>query len=210
MSDISHLTNLRDRIAEKFDLSEIKELCFEMGVSYDDLTGETKTVKIQSLLEYSERRGKKKFLLERLHQHRPTIDWNAIEGINVNDDTDESPYRGLEYFDVADAENFFGRDNFVADIIDKLHKKNLLFLVGASGCGKSSIARAGVIATLQQRKPLAQGHLLQNSKDWRYVIMTPDRPLHNLAATLTSDAESVRAAITLMNDMRTDAHSLDL
>ncbi|MGH2728854.1 MAG: protein kinase domain-containing protein, partial [Actinomycetota bacterium] len=56
------------------------------------------------------------------------------------------PYRGLLAYEPSDEELFFGRDQVVETIINRLSVGSFLGIVGASGSGKSSIVRAGVMA----------------------------------------------------------------
>ena len=56
---------------------------------------------------------------------------------------DLCPYRGLEFFDEAHAEYFFGREDLTDQLIEKLRLGNFAAVVGASGSGKSSLVRAG-------------------------------------------------------------------
>ncbi len=58
------------------------------------------------------------------------------------------PYKGLARFDVVDAAYFHGRDRLVAELVARLVGAPLLALVGASGSGKSSVARAGLLPAL--------------------------------------------------------------
>jgi WD40 repeat protein len=58
------------------------------------------------------------------------------------------PYRGLVPYDVADADGFFGREAEIGECLRLLASINTLAVVGASGSGKSSLARAGVAAAL--------------------------------------------------------------
>ena len=58
------------------------------------------------------------------------------------------PYRGLLPYDAEDADSFFGRETDVAACLRKLRDTGLLAVVGPSGVGKSSLIRAGVVATL--------------------------------------------------------------
>lgn len=67
------------------------------------------------------------------------------------------PYRGLEAFDVADSRYFLGREALVEWLISDLRRmpgtdrqNRFLAIVGASGSGKSSLARAGLLAQLGQ------------------------------------------------------------
>ncbi len=60
------------------------------------------------------------------------------------------PYRGLLPYEAEDAESFFGRDTDVAACLEKLRQEGVLVVVGPSGTGKSSLVRAGVIASLER------------------------------------------------------------
>src|SRR5262245_41356041 len=64
------------------------------------------------------------------------------------------PYKGLNYFDEADAELFVGRETLTNKLVERvlslasrssLNPERFLAVVGASGSGKSSLARAGLI-----------------------------------------------------------------
>ena len=62
---------------------------------------------------------------------------------------DDCPYRGLLAFDVVDGDIFYGRERAVADALTRLDQTGSLVLVGPSGSGKSSVLRAGVVASLR-------------------------------------------------------------
>ena len=61
----------------------------------------------------------------------------------------ECPYRGLLAFEPEDRAFFFGRESVVLELIDRLAPGRLLAVVGASGSGKSSVLRAGVVAAVR-------------------------------------------------------------
>ncbi|MGV7167595.1 nSTAND1 domain-containing NTPase [Xanthomonas citri] len=66
-----------------------------------------------------------------------------------------NPYMGLQAFDPAHADVFFGRSHAIAQVLGalraQLHSQRGLVLVsGASGCGKTSLLRAGVVPLLCQ------------------------------------------------------------
>jgi len=65
------------------------------------------------------------------------------------------PYKGLHYFDnkPEDALFFKGRDKLIAELLTKVKTKPFLAVLGASGNGKSSVVRAGVLYQLQQTEP---------------------------------------------------------
>jgi WD40 repeat protein/DNA-binding SARP family transcriptional activator/KaiC/GvpD/RAD55 family RecA-like ATPase len=87
------------------------------------------------------------------------------------------PYKGLARFDRADAEFFHGRDRLVAELVARLVDSSLLAVVGASGSGKSSVVRAGLLAALQ-------AGALPGSGTWRQVVLTPATAPASLADPL--------------------------
>jgi WD40 repeat protein/Flp pilus assembly protein TadD len=97
----------------------------------------------------------------------------------------ECPYRGLQYFDVAHAAYFHGRQKLTERLIGKLRPdrqnraaSRFLAIVGASGSGKSSLARAGIVASLQRGA-------IEGSAEWPVVICRPGSdPCVNLAIEL--------------------------
>lgn len=115
--------------------------------------------------------------------------------------TGESPYMGLRYFDTSDAELFYGRETLTNELLTRVQKESFLAIVGASGSGKSSVARAGLIPAWKK----------ENAGRGAIHIVTPTaRPLESLAASLTRESESVTATSTLMDDMQKDVRSLRL
>ncbi|WP_344883078.1 PQQ-binding-like beta-propeller repeat protein [Allokutzneria multivorans] len=82
------------------------------------------------------------------------------------EDGQDSPYRGLAAFREQDAELFFGREELVADLVDRLARDRFLVVAGASGAGKSSLLRAGVA-----HRVAVDG--LAGQPDWRAVVFAP-------------------------------------
>ena len=94
--------------------------------------------------------------------------------------TDNSnPYVGLRPFEIDESILFFGRKEQIMELLQQLHHHHFVAVVGSSGCGKSSLLRAGVIPALKA------GYLLKESDQWRIAIMRPGQnPLYNLVGTL--------------------------
>jgi hypothetical protein len=59
---------------------------------------------------------------------------------------DEPPYVGLRSYQVADAGRFFGREAMVASLLELVAERPFVGVFGASGSGKSSLLRAGLVA----------------------------------------------------------------
>lgn len=90
----------------------------------------------------------------------------------------DGPYPGLRPFEPHEWSIFFGREVMTADVIAKLGHQNLIIVHGASGCGKSSLVRAGVLPLLQSDHDL-------NRRDFRYAVIRPSQgPMDALAAVL--------------------------
>ncbi|MEO1446996.1 MAG: ATP-binding protein, partial [Cyanobacteria bacterium J06635_11] len=65
---------------------------------------------------------------------------------------ENNPYRGLESFDQADHELFFGREREIEQLMARLATPHPLTVVlGASGTGKSSLVKAGLLPRLAQQ-----------------------------------------------------------
>ncbi|GAB3999987.1 hypothetical protein GCM10029992_30470 [Glycomyces albus] len=112
------------------------------------------------------------------------------------DPLDEPPYRGLWPFQADQSEVFYGRSRLTAELTAHLEAcladTGMTLVTGASGAGKSSLIRAGLIPAI------AGGRLpVEGSADWPVAIVTPGpRPLEALAQRLSqlsgTDAGSIR------------------
>jgi WD40 repeat protein len=69
------------------------------------------------------------------------------------DDRERCPYVGLQPFEEADREFFFGRERDQQIIIANLLASPLTILYGSSGVGKSSVLMAGVVPQLRRERP---------------------------------------------------------
>ena len=85
------------------------------------------------------------------------------------------PYRGLLHFREEDAPFFFGREAAIDKLMDAVQRQPFVAVVGASGSGKSSVVRAGLVPRLRSDRRTA----------WETVILVPtDQPLKALARAL--------------------------
>ncbi len=90
-----------------------------------------------------------------------------------------NPYKGLRPFAEGDASDFFGRDELVARLIDRLRSgERFLALVGPSGSGKSSVVAAGMV-------PLIRAGVIAGSQHWAVVSVIPgSHPSQEVEAAL--------------------------
>ena len=85
------------------------------------------------------------------------------------------PYRGLLYFREEDAPFFFGRAEAITQLVRAVEQYSLVAVVGASGSGKSSVVRAGLVPELRKSR----------ERIWEVATIVPtDRPVQALAAVL--------------------------
>jgi energy-coupling factor transporter ATP-binding protein EcfA2 len=113
------------------------------------------------------------------------------------------PYRSLAYFDCNDEDPkyFHGRDALTDELLEKVRTGNFVPVLGASGSGKSSVVRAGLLHQLKS------GKILAGSDEWPiYIVDYPDEhPLDSLAMAFVPThlshfdrAESLRKAEDLI------------
>jgi WD40 repeat protein len=131
--------------------------------------------------------------IRRIRRYLEVIEQRAPAGLPGNEGSsqrgpawaDGCPYRGLAPFGEADAEVYYGREQLTTELAVKVARQmalgGLVVVTGASGAGKSSLLRAGLLPAL------AQGTQVQGSQDWPRLVITPAvDPLTELAAHLAA------------------------
>lgn len=115
-----------------------------------------------------------------------------------------TPYKGLEAFQPQDAEFFFGREELVDDLAERLAKSSFLAVVGPSGSGKSSVVRAGLVPAIW-----SGAHGLAKNRDWKVVLMTPGaHPLEELAVRVATERGVSPGSV--LEDLRNEPHNFCL
>ncbi|MFX0197020.1 MAG: TIR domain-containing protein [Candidatus Hodarchaeota archaeon] len=124
------------------------------------------------------------------------------------------PYLGLKFFNVEQAKFFFGREaltgwllNELRPSLNSLKDNRFLGIIGPSGSGKSSLARAGLLAALKQGN-------IEGSENWSIVICRPGAdPLENIAIALSpilGNLKTPSQICSLLKDLRNDERTLHL
>jgi WD40 repeat protein/DNA-binding SARP family transcriptional activator len=102
-----------------------------------------------------------------------------------------SPYPGLVSFSVSNSQYFFGREQLTATLVDRLGQQDTagpIAVVGASGSGKSSLLRAGLV-------PAIEGMDLA-ARRWSWLLITPgNKPVETLAAALAQATGQPQAEV---------------
>ncbi|QFZ16559.1 WD40 repeat domain-containing protein [Saccharothrix syringae] len=114
-----------------------------------------------------------------------------------SDEIGVCPYRGLAAFQPEDSNWFFGRERSTAALVSRLcdaaESGGIVMLVGASGAGKSSLVRAGVIPAIRR------GELdVENSGKWPTIVLTPGGdPVGELVKQIPELADVLDVALSL-------------
>ena len=94
-------------------------------------------------------------------------------------DPPSNPFVGLRAFQEDEDDLFFGRRRATQKLLRRLRTTRFLPVIGASGSGKSSLVRAGLIPSLYG------GFMVQAGSRWRVAILNPgEDPFHRLASAL--------------------------
>ncbi|MEN8260983.1 MAG: SUMF1/EgtB/PvdO family nonheme iron enzyme [Pseudomonadota bacterium] len=99
----------------------------------------------------------------------------------------QSPFPGLRAFTEDEAAIFYGRDREIHALLEKLRNSRFLAVIGASGSGKSSLVRAGVLPKLAE---------IGGQARWEWLRFTPggigDDPFLALSAALAPSLEKAK------------------
>lgn len=214
---VTDLPKLRETITDLFNEDEIRTLCFDLGIDFEELQPGGKSAKVRELIALCVRTQRLDALLRSCEQARPETSWPSVVPQTTQG---PSPFQGLQFYDVGDTDRFFGRERWIVQLVHRLNfflqgegeAPRFLAVIGASGSGKSSLVRAGLVPTLQKsRLPLPNIDLPQNTDKWSIYLFTPtSQPLKALATSLTRDDESVRKTTTFIDDMLHEPRSLDI
>ena len=102
------------------------------------------------------------------------------------------PFPGLEFFDEVQAPLFVGREREIREALSGLGQtadgyRRWLQIEGASGAGKSSFARAGLLPAVRRGEPKGA------PSDWLVGVLRPGRePLSNMARALVDALAPVK------------------
>lgn len=99
---------------------------------------------------------------------------------------ENNPYRGLESYDEKDSGLFFGRENLIKQLYQHVvsEQQALTVVLGASGTGKSSLMKAGLLPRLR------------HSQEYQFHILQPMRPGENPLQALAQVCSPIATAIT--------------
>ncbi|MCB9131493.1 MAG: ATP-binding protein [Anaerolineales bacterium] len=101
---------------------------------------------------------------------------------------DANPYRGLKSYDQKHSQIFFGREDEITRLVDLVDQLPFVAVLGASGTGKSSLVKAGVLPRLQTARSPEAARCGGDVGYQSYHVLPPmrpgDQPVQSLAALL--------------------------
>jgi len=125
---------------------------------------------------------------------------------------DVCPYRGLQPYTEEDARFFYGRAGLTREVVrrmaDRMWTGGLTLVTGASGAGKSSLLRAGVLPSIHRgdlgidgsagwpQAAFAPGDDPAGAFARALADVLPEVPVHTVRETLLGDAAGIRAMIS--------------
>ncbi|HSM71842.1 MAG TPA: helix-turn-helix domain-containing protein, partial [Anaerolineales bacterium] len=147
--------------------------------------------------------------ISRLEQNQrppdiPTIEARFLSALDIEDE-----HKVIER--LLDLAANVRREDLTANLTERVFSMTstgppigarFLAVVGASGSGKSSLVRAGLIPSLRWN---------EKSADWQFHVITPTaHPLESLATSITLETPSVTSTATLIDDLAQDDRTLHL
>lgn len=125
--------------------------------------------------------------------------WREADA-ELAEDTAESgdqrpPYAGLSPFQLADSDRFFGRERLTDELLTQVTARRFVSVFGASGAGKSSLLRAGLVG--------------KAGRNWRVAVFTPGPHPIEECAVLLADLGG-RTTAQLIKDLADDPVNLHL
>ncbi|MGD2050356.1 MAG: AAA family ATPase, partial [Chloroflexota bacterium] len=163
---------LRHLLNEYFSEGELRELCFDLDVPYDDLSGRGKREKVMELIGYLERRNRLADLLELGRRLRPNVNWPSAAAISQPEYEDirieaqretgqlQNPFTYGN--PISDPERFFGRQREIEQVFSRLtnaeHESSSL--VGSRRIGKTSLLKHIAHPNVRRRFGLDSQHYI--------------------------------------------------
>ena len=150
-----YLSTLHDNIDERFSFDEVRQLCFDLNIDFDNVPGNTKSAFIRNLLVSLAREGRLQELVNYVREERSFIEWE-----NVPDDFELPNSIAQESIQQVVNYNVYGDyvhgDKVQGDKVggDKISVGNIENAKGvAIGGGSSASVNEGAAATERPSLP---------------------------------------------------------
>lgn len=140
-------SELRKNLGDRFSESELRDLCFDLGIDYESLAGANKPDKARELVIHCERHDRLSDLVTAVEKLRPDISSGKLSVPSTTTPGKVLPLSGARpssnpYWNrraIRAPEYFFGRSYEVRTALSLLANAQSISLVGPSRAGKSSL-----------------------------------------------------------------------
>ncbi len=92
-----------------------------------------------------------------------------------------NPYPGIRSFETDESHLFFGREEQVNELVNRLSVTRFLAIVGPSGCGKSSLIKAGLIPEMLAKSIDSSGEKMPV-----FIFRPGDDPMGNMSRAIAT------------------------
>ena len=157
-------TKLHLALIESFSQSDLRALCYELSIDYDDLPPGGRSDKAWELIAYCNgRTGRLPELLDLCQAQRPNQNWDVFQLPSTPKTS--RPSKACATSTKKTLPSSSAAKTLTADLVNYLGDNRFLAVVGASGSGKSSLVRAGLVPALTGQKPV-EGADPPAGSDW--------------------------------------------
>ncbi len=178
-------------LSRHFNLHEIRTLCFELDIKFDDLGGDvTLDAKVQELIDYMDRRLLLYELVEALKRQRPKVTWPTIS--QQTEPISYDPVTSSNDFDNVTSSLATGFTD-LDELTGGLQRSTLNVVAGCPGMGKSSfVTTLAQVVSRRYNQPVVffnlqlTNYLLRN----RLLAMNTSIDLQRLIANDLSQHET--------------------
>ncbi|MCB9008558.1 MAG: DnaB-like helicase C-terminal domain-containing protein [Ardenticatenaceae bacterium] len=165
---------LRSLMIQHFDMQDIKDLCFDLRIDFENLgAGSNKNEKVRALILFMENRLELNQLVEVTKSVRPQVEWPSFPGLEPEDVSFEKNKVDLEVLEAT-----FGIQTGFTDldgVIGVLHNGSLNIVASRPGLGKSSLVTTiTMVATMRYEKRVAFFSLQMSNKHLQNRIISSE------------------------------------
>ncbi|WP_020537476.1 caspase family protein [Lewinella cohaerens] len=136
--------------------------------------------------EEGKRQSPAMFSLQR-HDKGQYIFLHPRHVLNLPPIPDRNPFMGLKSYNETDSNLFYGRDRVIVALADLAAEQSLIVVSGASGTGKSSVIKAGLLPSLRKN----DWHILPVIRPGKSPLESLQSGLPDLDAALKKEGKSV-------------------
>ncbi|MCA9966518.1 MAG: hypothetical protein KC423_19850 [Anaerolineales bacterium] len=133
------LSQLIQHLDHHFSLDELRELTLTLDVEWENLSGDTRTVKSRELVELLNRNGRLPELIQLAQNHRPHLNWRDLPQFEQR----ISRY-GVPMEKPPRAAHFTNREDDLAQLLADLQPGQVATLCGPGGIGKTALAAEAI------------------------------------------------------------------